>query len=160
MRYLTLDELIYINGKLPGNTPILNGDRQIRDIGLLEAAAARPMQTVFGEEAYPTPQAKAAALLHSIARSHPFADGNKRTATVAMIFMLEVNGLCVAWDAEDALNFILAVAEGKRDMNAFASWLPTEPCEAAPEQNAEVDMQTIDRVLTRHKWLLDELAKR
>jgi death-on-curing protein len=160
VRYLTLDELIYVNGKVLNSRAILGGTKKIRDIALLEAAAARPMTSAFGEDAYPTVQEKAAALLHSIARNHPFTDGNKRTATVATLFMLEVNGLCVTWQAEEALEAIVALAEGKRDMEAFAAWLPTKPCPPTPEQDADADMQTIEHLMNEHRWLLDELAKR
>ncbi|MBZ0290288.1 MAG: type II toxin-antitoxin system death-on-curing family toxin [Anaerolineae bacterium] len=163
MRYLTVDELIYINEQITQAVKIhtiVDGKRKVRDIGLLEAAAGRPMTTVFGEDAYPTVQEKAAALLHSMARNHPFADGNKRTATVAALFMLEVNGLCVRWDAHEALERIVAMAEGEGDVADFAVWLPVEPCPPLPEQDAAADMQIIRRLLDDHQWLLDELAGR
>jgi death on curing protein len=162
MRYLTTDELIYINEQLTLDSKIhtiVDGKRKVRDMGLLEAAAGRPMTTVFGEDAYPTLAEKAGALLHSMARNHPFADGNKRTATIAALFMLEVNGLCVTWNAADALTLIVAMAEGERDVADFAAWLPAEPCPPSPEQDAEADMQTIQRLIADHEWLLDELAK-
>jgi death-on-curing protein len=164
MRYLTIDELIYINEQVTLASSkihtIVDGKRKVRDMSLLEAAAGRPMTTVFGEDAYPTVPEKAAALLHSIARNHPFADGNKRTATVAALFMLEVNGLCVTWDASEALTTIAETAEGERDAASFADWLPTKACPPSPEQDAATDMQSIKRLLETHRWLLDELAKR
>src|SRR5690349_19538695 len=45
-------------------------DVAVRDAGLLAAAAARPLTTVFGQDAYPTFEDKAAALLHSLVRNH------------------------------------------------------------------------------------------
>lgn len=162
-RYLTTDELIYINEQFPSKIPIhtiVQGRRKVRDMDLLEAAAGRPMQTVFGEDAYPTLPEKAAALLHSIARNHPFADGNKRTATLAALFMLLVNGLRVRWEPEAALDQILDVAEGRRSVTDFALWLPTEPGTPALEQDAEADMQTIAQLMAEHRWLLNELEKR
>ena len=57
----------------------------IRDLGLLEAAAARPATTAFGESAYPSIHEKAAALLHSVARNHALVDGNKRLSLAAVI---------------------------------------------------------------------------
>jgi death on curing protein len=158
-RYLTLDELIYINGKLPGNEAILHGERQIRDIALLESAWGRPQHTVFGQPAFPTLPEKAAALLHSIARNHPFADGNKRTATVAALFMLAVNGLHVTWEAEEALPAILAVAQGQYEVEHFATWIPTVPCEPTLEPDTVVDKAIIDRLMATHHWLLRELDK-
>jgi death-on-curing protein len=163
MRYLTTDELIYINEQLPNSDQIhriLKGKQRVRDMPLLESAVGRPMQTVFGEDAYPTLQEKAAALMHSIARNHPFADGNKRTAAIALMFMLEVNGRCVTWEAADALEQILATAEGKLSVSQFAAWLPTKVCDETPEPVAEIDIQTIARIMKQHAWLLDELAAR
>ena len=57
----------------------------LRDLGLLEAAAARPATTAFGELAYPSIHEKAAALLHSVARNHALVDGNKRLSLAAVI---------------------------------------------------------------------------
>jgi death on curing protein len=163
MRYLTIDELVYINEQLVSTEKIhtiVEGKRSVRDMGLLEAAAARPQQTVFGEDAYPTPQEKAAALLHSMARNHPFADGNKRTAAVAALFLLEINGLRVNWRAEEALEKIVALAEGKLDPAAFTGWLPVEPTTPTPEPDAARDMLTIARIIADHHRLLTELAAR
>ncbi len=163
MRYLTTDELIYLNEQLPTSDAIhkiLKGKQRVRDMALLEAAALRPTTSAFGEDAYPTPQEKAAALLHSQARNHPFADGNKRTATIAAIFMLEVNGLCVTWQPEAALAQIVAIAEGKLSVPEFAAWLPTEPCASSPEPDADDDAQAIARIMMVHRWLLGELARR
>jgi death-on-curing protein len=55
----------------------------IRDRGLLASAAARPRSSAFGEDAYPMFAAKAAALMHSVARNHALVDGNKRLAWAA-----------------------------------------------------------------------------
>lgn len=162
-RFLTADELIYINEQIPTRVPIhkiLQGKQKVRDMDLLEASVGRPMQSVFGEDAYPTMEEKAAALLHSIARNHPFADGNKRTATVAMIFMLQVNGLQVNWNPEDALHQILKVAEGQQTVTDFAAWLPIVPGPPMPEQDADADMQAIAEIIRTQRWLLDELEQR
>jgi death-on-curing protein len=160
VRYLTLSELIYINGRLLNNAQIMSGKRKVRDVELLAAAVARPAASAFGQDAYPTLREKAAALFHSVARNHPFADGNKRTATLAAILMLAVNGERVIWRQEEALERIAAVAEGRAEMETLAAWLPTEACEPAPEADAERDRQTIDALIAAQRWLLDELAKR
>lgn len=164
VRYLTVDELVYINAQFLPATPIhtiVEGKRAVRDIGLLEAAAARPMQSVFGEDAYPTLEDKATALLHSIARNHPFADGNKRTGTVAAALMLAVNGRRVEWQAEEALERIVGLAEGGITPEDFAAWLPTKPdSQALLDADAERDMALIAAILSEHQWLLEALAGR
>ncbi|PJF43912.1 MAG: hypothetical protein CUN55_06695 [Phototrophicales bacterium] len=162
-RYVTVDELVYINLLLTqssGIHTIVEGKRAVRDMDLLEAAVGRPRQSVFGEDAYPTLRLKASALLHSIARNHPFADGNKRTATVGAIFMLQTNGQNVAWQQEQALSYILNLAEGCIDLETFAFWLPLKQCSTALVPNADVDMPIIHRILEEHHWLLHELALR
>lgn len=88
----------------------------MRDLGLLEAAAARPATTVFGADAYPAVLEKAAALLHSIVTSHPLLDGNKRLGWVAAATFLEVNGVGVRDDREDdAYDLVIDVATGAAD---------------------------------------------
>ncbi len=162
-RFVTTDELIYINDQLPSEQPIhkiLKGKQKVRDMDLLEAAVGRPMQTVFGAEAYPTLAQKAAALLHSLARNHPFADGNKRTATVGALFMLQVNGLQVNWNAAEALQQIIRMAEGQLTVTDFAAWLPTLPGTLALTEDAVVDTRIIAEILEEHDWLLTELALR
>ena len=161
MRYVTVDELVYINEQVVTGEAIhsiVEGKRAVRDMGLLEAAAARPMASAFGEDAYLTLGEKAAVLLHSVARNHPFADGNKRTATVAGLFMLAVNGQQVTWDDNEALSWIIAIAEGKQTPEAFAAWLPTEASEPTPEADSARDSALIGKLIGRHEWLLTELA--
>ena len=162
-RYVTVDELIYINEQIPTISAIhkiLKGKQRVRDMTLLEAAAGRPMLSAFGQDAYPTVADKAAALLHSIARNHPFIDGNKRTATVAAVFMLAVNGRVVAWDTDDALAHILDMAEGRLAPAAFARWLPAVPGEPVPVADAVRDAACIARLLAAQSRLLEELARR
>lgn len=163
VRYLTVDELIYINEQIPTISAIhkiLKGKQRVRDMVLLESAAGRPRQTAFGEDAYPTLPAKAAALLHSIVRNHPFADGNKRTATVAALFMLDVNGLRVTWDAQEALDRIMSMAEGQGTVSVFAAWLPLGSGQPSLEPDADQDKRMIERLMSEHAWLLKELARR
>ena len=78
MRYLTVSEVEEINR-------VEAGPGNLVDFGRLEAAVLRPQTTVGGEDAYVDLHDKAAALMHSLARNHPFIDGNKRTAAAAMI---------------------------------------------------------------------------
>lgn len=96
---------------------------QIRDIGLLESAAARPQTTVFGDLAYPTIFEQAAALMHSLARNHPLVDGNKRLAWAGLRTMLLMNGRDLVYTDDEAEEFTLAVAKGELEVSAISSWL-------------------------------------
>jgi death-on-curing protein len=91
---------------------------QVRDFGLLSAAVARPRSSAFGEDAYPDPWVKAAALLHSLTRNHPFVDGNKRAGWNAAWTFVEVNEigrLTDDFDIDVAEQLVLDVASGALD---------------------------------------------
>ena len=109
MIYLTLAELIYVAERVTG------GQVTIRDAGLLEAAAARPQATAFGADAYPDLHAKAAALVHSLARNHALVDGNKRLALGALVAFYGVNGRRLALTNDAAYELIMQVAIGELD---------------------------------------------
>ena len=160
MRYPTYSELLFINGKLLHDAEIMSGQKKVREIEGLLAAIERPKASVFGQDAYPSLKEKAAVLLHSVARNHPFADGNKRTATVGALFLLAINGQRVVWKPQAALDRILNVAEGRTEPAAFVAWLQTEASPAMLEADVDRDILLIDALIAEQKWLLNELAKR
>ena len=114
--YLTAEDLLDIAEGVVG-------DVTVRDAGLLAAAAARPRITVFGEDAYPTFEEKAAALLHSLVRNHPLVDGNKRLAWAAMRTFHLLNGRDLGYTVDDAEQLMLEAAQGNLDVPAIADWL-------------------------------------
>ena len=118
MIYLTLEELVYVAERAIGG-PVL-----LRDAGLLEAAAARPRASAFGEDAYPDLHSKAAALLVSVCTNHALVDGNKRLALAGTIAFLGVNGWRLTLTNDEAYDLVIAVAEGSlRDVTDVASAL-------------------------------------
>jgi death-on-curing protein len=97
------------------------GAAGLRDEGLLESALARPRQ----RESYGNPDLAdlAAAYGVGLARNHPFIDGNKRVAFLAVGLFLALNGQrLVATQAEATLT-ILGVASGDLEEGAFAAWV-------------------------------------
>lgn len=118
VEYLDLDDLL-------GMVRILHVG-PVRDIGLLDAACARPRSTAFGVDAYATLEAKAAALLHSLARNHALADGNKRLAWLATTVFLDLNGQRVALDDEGAFELVMDVAEGRAGVDTIVRRLTLE----------------------------------
>ena len=108
MIHLDLDDLLHIARRTLG-------EFEVRDVGLLESAAARPRSTAFGEDAYPSIHDKAAALLHSLARMQPLVDGNKRLAWAATIAFYGVNGLRLTLSNDEAYDLVMAVAVGDLD---------------------------------------------
>lgn len=93
----------------------------VKDDGLLESAMARPLnKAAYGEE---DPFALAAAYGYGVARNHPFADGNKRTAWVMVRLFLKLNDIPIAFEKADAIRTMLALAAGELSEDAFAAWL-------------------------------------
>ena len=109
MIYLTLAELLYVAERTLGQ------DYAVRDYGLLEAAVARPQATVFGKDAYPDLDSKAAALLHSVARNYALIDGNKRLALTAAIAFYGLNGRRLTLTNDAAYDLVMGVAAGDLD---------------------------------------------
>lgn len=108
--YLSSEDILVIAGHACGDMQVV-----LRDAGLLESAAHRPSAAMFGEEAYPDPIDKAAALLQSLAINHPFFDGNKRTAWLSCVTFLAMNGVDLRPDIDAAERLVIAVATGEID---------------------------------------------
>ncbi|MDA9915791.1 type II toxin-antitoxin system death-on-curing family toxin [Luminiphilus sp.] len=95
------------------------GAEGIRDPGLLEAALFRP-QTGY----YPTLIDEAAALWESLSQSHPFVDGNKRTAFAATYVFLAINGLDIIATDDDVQDFVLGLyATSSITFDNLRAWL-------------------------------------
>jgi death-on-curing protein len=90
------------------------GQVTICDAGLLEAAAARPQAMAFGADAYPDLHAKAAALVHSLARNHALGDANKRLALGALAAFYGINGRRLTLSHDAAYELIMQVAAADR----------------------------------------------
>ena len=78
----------------------------VRDLGLLESAAHRPTTALWGRDAYPTLDEKAAALLQSLVGNHALVDGNKRLGWLATVVFYALND--VDLDAPDDDGPVLA----------------------------------------------------
>jgi len=117
--YLDLDDLLHIAGTVLPSV-------DMRDVGLLESALARPQASAFGSDAYPELHTKAVALLHSVASNHGLVDGNKRLALAATIAFLGINGWRLTLTNDEAYDLVIAVASGELDdLQAIADSLRT-----------------------------------
>jgi len=99
------------------------GNPGVRDEGLLDAAVARPRQLHAHGDPPPDLAALAANLAHGLVRSHPFIDGNKRTAHVCYRVFLRLNGADLVAPAEAKYVALLGLAEGSIDEARFAAWV-------------------------------------
>jgi death on curing protein len=117
--WLSIDTAIEINERLVAAT----GEQHfLRDQGLLEGAVARPHNAfAYGEDDLVV---LAVRLLAGIAQSHPFEQGNKRTAFVAMVQFLISNRFDVAFDdTEFWADAVIALIEHRSTEEDFAALL-------------------------------------
>ncbi|NMI07330.1 type II toxin-antitoxin system death-on-curing family toxin [Paenibacillus sp. SZ31] len=81
--------------------------------GVKDSAINRPLQSLFGEDAYPSIFDKATALLESLVKNHCFYNGNKRTAYLVTKSFLRVNGYHLQMERKYAVEFMVKIAEGE-----------------------------------------------
>jgi death on curing protein len=96
----------------------------MRDEGLLESALARA-ENIHAYEEDADLARLAAAYGVGIAKNHPFADGNKRAAFLAVGLFLALNGRRLVADKADATRVMLAVAAGELSEAELANWIRT-----------------------------------
>lgn len=98
------------------------GPSGIRDIGMLESALARSKNLFAYAETEPSLQRMAAAYAFGIAANHSFVDGNKRTALIASLAFLKLNGLLVTADKADRYLTFYGLAAGTVSEDELADW--------------------------------------
>ncbi len=95
----------------------------IRDLGLLESALARPQTSLFGEDAYPTLELKAAVMVESIILNPPMVDGNKRSSWLALNLFVELNDFEIIATQDEVFEYVLDVANKRVDAEASVEWI-------------------------------------
>jgi death-on-curing protein len=118
--YLTLDIILAIHEEMVER---YGGSHGIRDIGLIQSAAARPQSSFGGEDLYQTIFDKAAALFHSLMFNHAFVDGNKRTAMVSTARFLFMNGYELDASQKEFVTFPLNVENQHLSIEEISKWL-------------------------------------
>ena len=93
----------------------------MRDQGLLESALSRPINLAAYEK--PDAAALAASYAAGLAKNHPFVDGNKRTAFVALELFPALNGFELNASDVDCVLTMLAIASGEMDEPMLAEWI-------------------------------------
>jgi len=92
----------------------------VRDLAALESALDRARNRwAYGETDL---CALAAAYAFGVARNHPFADGNKRSAWVLARLFLRLNGVTIGFTPEDAIQTVLQLAAGDLSEEALTKW--------------------------------------
>ena len=114
--YLELVDLLEIANSIIPNC-------YVRDLGLLESAAARPKTTIMGVDAYKSFEEKAAALMHALARNHPLLDGNKRLAWSAVRVFCLLNGRDIKYSVVETELLIVGIARGDYEVQDITGLL-------------------------------------
>ena len=99
------------------------GLKGVRDKELLDSALSRPYQTFDGKELYPTPFDKAAAILESIVKNHPFRDGNKRTGYVLARLLLMSEQVDINAEQEEKYQFVISISKAELNFDQIKKWL-------------------------------------
>lgn len=130
------------------------------------ASAVFRQHTSLGQELkYQSTEMCAAALLHSLVHNHPFHNGNKRTALVSMLVLLDQNGLMLACPDEELFKFILQVAQHKlvnsgsadladREVLAIAEWIH-ERTRLIERGDRPLPFRRLRQVLTRYDCTME-----
>jgi death-on-curing protein len=113
--YLSLEDLLTLTSDL--------GVGPVRDIGLLDAAAHRPQAVLYGQQAYPDLDTKAAVLLESVVRNHALVDGNKRLGWLATVVFYGLNDVTIDAPDDGAYEPVMAVARSEPDIGEIAETL-------------------------------------
>jgi death-on-curing protein len=122
MEYLSAEDILQIHHAVIEET---GGSHGLRDLHLLLSAVELPRQQAFGKELYPGIFTKAAVYVRNIIFSHPFVDGNKRTAMASGAIFLVDNGYEFRAKAGEVEAFALKVIMKKLPLEEIAEWLKT-----------------------------------
>ncbi len=134
----------------------------VRDENLLEGAVERPATRYGGQPKYPTIALAAAALLHGLVHNHPFHNGNKRTALVALLVFLDRNGRIVQSEERQLYQWMLQVAAhdllpsdrqyqslADHEVLAIARWIESH-CRRVSKEERSIQWRVLKRVLREH----------
>src|SRR3989344_1439335 len=102
---------------------LTKGTLGVRDMNILLGCLERPKTILGGQEMFPTLFLKAAALTETIARNHPFTDGNKRGAHLIGRELLVLNGYELEPEIDEIEKFMLWIVTQKPPIEEIAAWL-------------------------------------
>jgi death-on-curing protein len=127
-RFVRVADVLGLSEATLGHPP------QVRDLGLVDSAVARPQAAFAGVDAYPSLHLKAAALLESLACNHAFVDGNKRAAFASLLFFYDLNGMRVTLSHDEAFDLVIGVVTHELDIEKVAALLAdhTTPLNGEP----------------------------
>ncbi len=119
MRYLSLEEVIYIYSEIVRRTGAQPG---INDDSLLDSILAKPLVAFEGEELYPDVFTKVAVLMYAMINSRPFASANKPTALMCSLLLLRVNGYNIISTQDSLVELAEGTETGKYKVDHLVNW--------------------------------------
>jgi death-on-curing protein len=99
------------------------GSLEIIDQKLLDSALAQPKSTFQGKFLYDSLIKMAAAYGYFLCKNHPFVDGNKRVALIAMEVFLHRNGYEITATEKDIFKIMMLLASGDLPKDELVDWL-------------------------------------
>jgi len=118
--FLTTEQVLFIHDQMVKR---FGGSHGVRDLRLVESAVGRPKSTFGGEYLYNSIFDKAAALLQSLLKNHPFVDGNKRTALTSAGLFLKKNNYKLINNHQEEVEFAVRVDNGNLTVEQISKWL-------------------------------------
>ena len=120
MNFLSAEQILFIHSRLVEET---GGSHGVRDLNMLLSAIGRPQASFDNQDLYPDLFSKAAALMESLIRNHPFVDGNKRTGATAAGLFLRRNGYRLTASNADLVSVTMGIAQSQPSLEELATWL-------------------------------------
>ena len=117
--YLSPEQVLFLHSRL---ISVIGGGHGVRDVGMLLSAKGRPQATFDEKDLYADIMQKAAALMDSLVRNHPFKDGNKRTAITASALLLRLNGYLLQVENREMVQFTLTCAQSQLSIVEVSDW--------------------------------------
>ncbi len=119
-KYVSAEELLMLHAYVIDQT---GGSHGVRDVGLLTSLLEKPKAVFGGGELYPDLITKTVAFTEAIVNYHVFVDGNKRTAFIAMMRFLYLNGYTLTAEMKDIENTMVAIADKSMNERSFGTWI-------------------------------------
>jgi death-on-curing protein len=116
---LTAQEVLFLHHRIVVETGGMDG---VRDIGLIEAALARPHAGFGGYDLYPDLYEKIASVVDALIQHHPFVDGNKRTGISVGGLLLVKNGRRLTATNQELEDYAVSIAVDHPEVADIAAW--------------------------------------
>lgn len=120
MIQLSYDQIILLHHSLIER---YGGTHGVRDGSLLDSALNSPFQSFGGTDLYPTIVEKAVRLGFGLVKNHPFYDGNKRIAALAMLTFLKLNHFVITATSRELSDIFLNLAAGTANDSDLLKWV-------------------------------------